>query len=319
MILFFLWREAGRRPGALVSNKLSLAAAGGLDPRAVERSLKRIRDAGFIDILEWNRESGAITVVVWHPAPDKREPRPTSQLELPFDAGVDNGAHGCPTGVDNGAHGCPTGVDNGAHGCPSPLPSRAKGEQGEPHPRQSDSEFEFEFEFDVVISLSEDQRQPILATAVTIGKAYWPESTPPDDALLLIYSAAVLAHSRMTVEWATEGLAAARRSCTKNPAGHLRAVLTAKLWEGGTCRREQSQEYFAALLRAVKPAAKHFADREIAQRKAASDREKERAVAAEAAATERARAGGKLEFPPGRLGKIMERTVSHLPEKKNED
>jgi len=85
IVLFWLWALCGMKPNRIVTSKQELAWHARHHARSIERHLETLQEAGSITIEEWNHQSGAIVLFVWHPSAVRPAAKFDPQQRLAFE------------------------------------------------------------------------------------------------------------------------------------------------------------------------------------------------------------------------------------------
>ena len=82
----WLWHVAGGRADYIVVTTKRIAYDFGVERRAVEKWLDKLAEYGLIEIIDRDKRRGSIHLYVFHPRPERREPRRDRQQRLEFTA-----------------------------------------------------------------------------------------------------------------------------------------------------------------------------------------------------------------------------------------
>ena len=80
----WLWHVAACHPEYIAVTTKQLAFEFGVERRAVEKWLAKLVEFGLVEIVERDKRRGLVCLYVFHPRPDRREPRPDPQRRLAF-------------------------------------------------------------------------------------------------------------------------------------------------------------------------------------------------------------------------------------------
>ena len=83
----FVWllHFAGGRPAYLVVTTKRIAYDFGVDRRAVEKWIAKLAEFGLIEVIDRDKRRGVLHLYIFHPRPERREPRPDPQRHLALD------------------------------------------------------------------------------------------------------------------------------------------------------------------------------------------------------------------------------------------
>ena len=82
----WLWHLAGGRANYIVVTTKRIAYEFGVGRRAVEKWLEKLMEYGLVEVIDRDKRRGTIHLYVFHPRPERREPRPDPQRRLDFPA-----------------------------------------------------------------------------------------------------------------------------------------------------------------------------------------------------------------------------------------
>ena len=79
-----LWHLTGGRADYIVVTTKRIAYDFGVERRAVEKWLCKLEEFGLVEVVDRDKRCGTIHLYVFHPRPERREPRPDPQRRLEF-------------------------------------------------------------------------------------------------------------------------------------------------------------------------------------------------------------------------------------------
>jgi len=262
----YLWHLTGGRADYIIVTTKQIAFEFGVERRAVEKWLLKLREYGLAEVIDRDKRRGTIHLYVFHPRPERREPRPDPQRRLDLWA---------PKGPDAGGEASICAPKGPATvGEASICAPKGPAEDYLPRVRASDDSDDKE----EVSSSSSLSLSVVLRDALSVRQRLFPDRRSKLKHRDRVFLASVVVVARMEAKsgkrWLNEAVDSTCEHKPDKPIQYLKSVLRERVaTELGRCALSEAADEFGRMLRDVRPTVERILeqhDREQAARRAAT-------------------------------------------------